>query len=166
MPSIPVETLLKLKAKMIKCAQVHRHPDPEDVAHTYIVRLLEGYHTKATVDQAFIDILRLTISRSDLPGYGARRTLNKVATYRQVEKSPYAYGHDLLDGLTQDELLDLKDVINDIKDSRTKEVFNYLLLGYTQKEIAGKFELSEARINQIILRQINVLHKKVKLRSS
>lgn len=141
---------------MLRTAEIKKHNSPEDVAALYVVRLLEGYHTKATVDQAYIDICRLETGRKGQPGYEAKKCLNSLAlTEEQQDHADLQ--PSLLDGLSIDDMIDLKALIKKIEHPKTKLVFHYWLQGYTLLEIGEMLDLSMGRIQQIVSLEIQAL---------
>lgn len=157
---IDPSSLVKLHTKMVKCAQRKRHPSPEDIAQEYVCRLLEGLHQHATVDQAYIDILRLRSGRKGKgPGYDAKIRLHSLTTEKQMDHLNLIV--DDTSNLSPDELLDLKAILLKIKHPQTKKVFHYKLLGLNNKEIGKKLGVGESRISQIIKVEIQRLQEEV-----
>lgn len=154
--SIPVETLLRLRLKMRKLAEVKRHPHPDDIASEYVMRLLQGLHAKASVDQAYIDIIRNTSGRKGGAGYQSRISLSKVAS---VEKQDYftLSEPNPLEDLSIDDWIDLKRYLAKVECPRVAKVLTLRLEGNTLQEIAEVMDLTESRIQQIISREIERL---------
>lgn len=148
---ISTEDLLKLRSRMVKEAQSHFHTDPEGIASIYVIRLLEGLHAKATVSQAYIDIIRLESGRKGFKSYENRKSINQVASSEDqlsyMENQP-----EVLD-ISVDDRLDLNQALQFVK-PKYKPVFDKLLLGWKQAEIAEDIGLTESRVNQIITREI------------
>lgn len=150
------EQLLKLRSRMIKHASISGHPHPEDIAQEYMCRLLEGLHKKATVGQAYVDILRATQANARSKNYQKQLDLHSVRPDSEIEKSS-----EEQDGLCTDELLDLKFIIESIEDTRVKRIFNMKLNGYNNLEIAEELNLTEGRISQIIMKETENLRESV-----
>lgn len=155
MPKISQSTLLKLHAKMLKKAQMKGHPFPDDVAQEYAMRLLEGLHAKATIDQAYVDILRLRSGRKTQPGYEAKKALASLTTEKQMDH--LAFIVDEREDLSQDEMLDLKRLMGRIKNPRMQTIFRLRLEGFTMLEIARSLDVTQAYIHQLIDLEIEKL---------
>jgi DNA-directed RNA polymerase specialized sigma24 family protein len=153
------EVLLKLRSRMIKHASMNGHAHPEDIAQEYVVRLLEGHHQKATVSQAYIDILRKQTGRKGHKIYDAKRTLDSVVkTEAQLNSVLHQPNPD--EGLSIDELIDLKNQLDQIQDSKLRKMFLLRLQGWTYEEIGIEFQYSQAYILLLIKQTIDDLNKK------
>jgi DNA-directed RNA polymerase specialized sigma24 family protein len=137
---------------MKRKADFSNHPDPEGIASEYVIRLMEGYHQRATVDQAYIDICRLTVGRKGQPGYEGKKRLNMLAL--TAEQNDHADLQPSTSNLTADQRLDLAKALGCIKNRRTRDIFDKVLKGWTYQDIADDLGLTLARIQQIVTREI------------
>ena len=144
---------------MVKCAQKKGHSSPEDIAQEYVCRLLQGLHSTATVDQAYIDIMRLTSGRKGLAQYDEKNTLNSLVSEKQMDAIQLIPGHS--SDLNVDELIDLQAILQKIKHPQSKKVFLLKIEGWTNSEIGNRLGVGEARISQILIKEINRLSGKV-----
>lgn len=163
MKPIPAETLMRLRAKMHRTASYKGHPHPDDIAQEYVMRLLEGYHEKATIDQAYVDICRLSSGRKGQPGYDAKRTLNMVASSDEQVKF-YTNQPNPFEDFTIDDRLDLEKILSQLDCPRLIHIFTMRLKGFTLAEIGRDLKLTESRINQIVNREILLLRSPKKKR--
>lgn len=150
---IPEKDLLKLHSRMIKEAQSKGHRDPEDIAQTYVERLLTGLHAKATVGQAYIDILRSTTGKSTQKGYKKKQALTMVAPQDAIDSFIRNAKYDVDSEI--DYGLDIQRVMALVKPGKTALVFSLLMAGNNQKEVAMKMGLTDSRVNQIISNEID-----------
>jgi len=155
------ETILTLHARMIKEAQSKGHRDPEDIAQSYVERLLMGLHAKATVGQAYIDIIRLTSGSKRMPGYAKKQALTMVATQDAIDSFNHSAQYDTHNMLFVG--LDIQKVMGLVRPGKCALCFSLLMAGLNQKEIAQKMGLTESRINQIISREIDRIRYKLDL---
>jgi len=95
---VTTQKLLQLRSRMVKEATQRFHTDPEGIASIYVIRLLEGLHKKATVSQAYIDIVRLESGRKAsyeakvahiLELHESGRMVELVETYGQEFEANY-----------------------------------------------------------------------------
>lgn len=160
MKHLDQDTLIHLRKRMLRKAEISNHHSPEDIASEYVARLLEGYHTRATIDQAYIDICRLSSGRKGQPGYKAKKCLNNLALteeqqdHADLQPNPFKT-------LDQDDLMDLEKQISRIQCGRTKDIFTYLLMGLTLQEIGDKYGLTQSRVQQIVSREITYLRESI-----
>lgn len=151
-PKLTQETLIKLRSRMKRKADYSGHSDPDGIANEYVVRLMEGYHQRATVDQAYIDICRLSTGRKGQPGYEAKKRLNMIPL--TAEQNDHADLQPAPSTLSDDQRLDLERALKCIKDKRTLGIFLKVLDGWTYQAIADDMDLTLARIQQIVTREI------------
>lgn len=141
---IPVEKLLKLQKRMLFEATKRRNPHAEEIAAEYVVRLLSGLHKRATVSQAYIDIVRATQtntrSKYKEAQYNLQNSLTKTGEMPQIEEASPT---------SMDDLLDLKKVISLVKDQRHLYVFKQYLEGKNFNDIAKSLKLTESRVHQM-----------------
>lgn len=156
---ITEKKLLQLRLKMVKHATHLGHWSPEDIASEYVVRLLEGLHQRATIGQAYIDIVRLVSGNKRQPGYKAKQALSMVAS--QEAQDHFTNTQPSVIQLTQDEMLDLEKACRSIKCTRSQFIVHQLLLGFTQREIANELGLTEGRVNQLVHQILSDLSVKV-----
>lgn len=156
------DELLQLRKRMVKHATSAGNRHPEDIASEYVVRLLEGLHTRATISQAYIDIMRTKTGRKITNGkcseesYRSRQSLGMVASSEAQDN--YVRTAPVIEELSLDERIDLKRMVQRIKCTRTQEMISLKLEGYVNSEIAAKFSLTESRVHQIIDREIERLY--------
>lgn len=132
----------------------------EDCVHEIICRYLEGYHAKATIEQATIDYLRLSI--------GDKRTGSGILKHNAIlqwqEKTP-----DILFDKLQDveNKIDAHKILSKLDENprfarAAKMARLYFIEGYRLREIGEEFNLTESRITQILKRVIRRLSESVK----
>lgn len=143
---------MSLRQRMVRHADIAKHPSPDDIASEYVCRLLEGYHQRATIAQAYIDICRLQTGRKGQPGYEAKKTLNMLAISEEQMDSTFRI--PAIEDLSVDDRLDLERAFSLIKCARTKEMFTLYLKGHNYGEIALIYELTESRVHQILNREM------------
>lgn len=145
-------TLMKLRTRMLKYAQTRKNGrlTAEDIAQTYAMRLLEGLHKKATVQQAYIDIVRLQAnSRSKY--YEDKLSLISVGSSADVPEEAE------VSELSQDETIDLKNILGTITNPKWELIVDLRLKGYTNKEIGCRVGMGEARVSQILQEIVETL---------
>lgn len=144
--------LLELHSRMVREAFHRKHTDPQGIAAEYVARLLEGYHQKATVAQAYIDICRLTLGRKGQPGYLAKKRLNMLAVSDAQNQAAEFQPQET--NLTPDQWIDLKRALGLIKSKRTQDMFHKVIQGWTYEAIADEYGLTLTRVQQIVSREI------------
>lgn len=149
------ETLMKLRQRMVVQASVKRDPYPEEVANEYVARLLEGLHKKSTVHQAYIDIKRTQMNLRS-------KYAEAILSLEHGQANSEALGFlECKTNLSMDEKIDLKRILSQIQDERTRWIFVQVLKGWTYQDIATELKLSLARVQQIVTRQIEDLKDQV-----
>jgi DNA-directed RNA polymerase specialized sigma subunit len=133
-------------------ATKRRNPHAEEIAAEYVVRLLSGRHKKATVSQAYIDIVRVTQvnTRSkykDLQ-YCLQNSLTKTGEMPQFEEEPK---------LSMDSILDLKKIMSLLKDERLLSIFTQYLEGKNFNDIAKNLKVTESYIHQLFKKEVERL---------
>lgn len=143
-------TLIKLRARMVKCALKKKHRNPEDVASEYVLRLLEGLHQKTTVDQAYIDIVR-TEANSRSKHYQTQLNLNSNVEDPDLVLS---FKEAPPEDLTIDDRIDLERYVTGIKCPKMKHIITSRLMGYTLEEIAQELGVTQSYVQQLVTRQL------------
>lgn len=150
------EVLIKLRTKMIRHATTSNNPHPYDVANQYVVNLLSGLHQHATVSQAYVDILRTSSGRKSSENYDTRVGLNS-STSEVLEHLQEDHTESLHDHLCVEKLIEL------VHSQKLKKILKFKIQGYTNLEIAEYFNVTEARVSQIILKEYKRLRKVLKI---
>ena len=143
---IKVETLLKLGERAGRESEKYHHlfGSPEDASQEYIKRLLEGYHSHATVGQAVVDMSRELMGRKGQPGYEAKKAVALAIQVDPNEIRGTAYRpFDVVN-----RRLFLEKAIQKLSRQQQGVIMLYLA-GYTLEEISIEIGFSEARIHQI-----------------
>jgi len=122
----------------------------EDGAQEYVTRLLEGKHSHATVEQAFIDMARsLANPRSD--NFQAQLGVH-LALPTEPEK--FRIAHRPFDVVNRRLLLE--QLIAKLKPKQRRVILRFLE-GYRYHEIAEEMHLTTARIQQIMKKSVDAM---------
>ncbi len=158
------EKLLKLRHRMLVHARYKQHRSPEDVAQEYVMRLMEGLHSHATVSQAYVDILRIEANgRSKY--FQDQLNINSPNRTQQDGEDNDIHMVDTLPNpepdLTADEHIDFKYFMDHVSDGRISEFIRLRIYGEAMKDIGTRYGLTESRISQLLQFEVDRLKKLV-----
>lgn len=113
--------------------------ESEEIAQEYVLRVLTGKHSNSTVWQAVIDIVRSFFGRPTHVNYQNRKIIYAGYILETIDT-----------GMTEEELNEAVKNLSKNLSVKEKFIFKMLSQGYTQKEIASLFSISETRLSQVV----------------
>lgn len=120
--------------------------DPSDCVQEILLRMLEGRHKHATIDQCVVDYLRMQSGRKGSVSYSTRINLNNSDSLepgkndQPIELGPRRESSDR----------DLHWFVNELRGSREGDMMSMQLEGYSLKEIGSVYGFSESRASQLL----------------
>jgi RNA polymerase sigma factor (sigma-70 family) len=126
--------------------------EAEDIAQQVLLDFTESGRTGKTVRQAVIDVIRRTTGRKGTGQYDARHNLNKAAVFD-------AERHERL--IQPQYTLEFQDLLKSITGVERAVICLKFQWGFTSREIAECFGVTEERICQRLSAILPKLNKKI-----